>query len=69
MVNMFPSNEHPDVYQRNGDGSWNRCVWNTSKKDYVCFEVDASEVPMGNFALLQPQGGVHPSMPTLSEKD
>jgi hypothetical protein len=68
MVTMFPTDSHPDIYRRAPDGSWLRCVWNSAISEYVCFEVDASHVPAGSFALLHPQSDIHGLLPELGER-
>jgi hypothetical protein len=68
MPNMVPNDDHPDVYRQTPSGHWLKCVWNQAIQDYICDEIDASEVPRGNFALLHPEGDIHQNLPGLGDK-
>ena len=65
MRQMIPNNEHPDIYRKLRDGQWVRWVWDPSAQEYRPFRITESELPSGNFAILQSTGR---SLPALGDR-
>jgi hypothetical protein len=60
MAQTSMSGDHPDYYQKTGEGRWIRYHWDPAIEDYVGTEISAGEVPTERFlSAASPRSKIH----------